>query len=117
MGEYLVSLFDQSDPAALSPQEDLCLLYLFSSSLSQSLNDAKKRRSAEEENVSITRELIKTLPLLLKKYKNTFSGNYKNLMETLSLIKHMDLQVYMDLRMHKVTFFCFKRTGIRRFTF
>ena len=103
MGEYLVSLFDESDPAALSPQEDLCLLYLYSSSLSQSLNDAKKKRTIEEERISITRELIKTLPLLLKKYKNTFTGNYNNLMTTLSLIQHMDLQVYMDLRMHKVT--------------
>jgi hypothetical protein len=107
MGEYLVSLFDESDPTALNPQEDLCLLYLFSSSISQSLNDSKKKRALEEERLSITRELIKTLPLLLKKYKNKFTGNYKHLMETLSLIEQMDLQVYMDLRMHKVLFFNF----------
>lgn len=97
-----MSAYDESDPVSLTPEEDLCLLYLFSSSIDQSLLDAKKRRAVEEEVLRITRELIKILPLLLKKYKNTFTGNYKNLMETISLIKNMDFQVYMDLRMHQV---------------
>lgn len=102
MGEYLVTLYDEQNPACLSPQEDLCLLYLFSSSISQCFNDSNRKKDQEVESLNITRELIKILPILLKKYKNSFTGNYKSLMETISLIDHMDFQVYLDLRMHSV---------------
>ena len=102
MGDYLSTSFSENDPAFLSPEEDLCLLYLFSASIELHMSDSSRKKSYQEERSTITRELIKILPLLLKKYKNSFTGNNKRLMETLALFEHMDLQVYLDLRMYSV---------------
>ena len=94
MSIYLV---EENVAPDLSCNEELCLLYLFSASVRESMLKIRKN-IADEEKLGISHELIRILPLLLQKYRGKYSGNSKHLIEILSLVDCINFQTYADLR-------------------
>lgn len=85
--------------AGLNPGENICI------SLPASLKKLDK-----DAHTDVSRELIKTLPNLIKKYSGNFlAGSGRNLLiESVLLIKIIDIHVYIELRLIKVANFdCF----------
>ncbi len=101
MGVYLIVSLEENGASYLSCNQELCLLYLFSASVRESMSNIR-----DDEKMRISQELIKILPLLLQKYRGKYSGTSKHLIEILSLVDCIDFQTYVDLRkIHVRTFY------------
>jgi hypothetical protein len=96
----------------LTDDEETCLLLVLNASLAKFLSEGsdgapteKKSLKDDDDRMEIGRLLIKYLPKLLKKYGAEYEGQgLRRLMETVKLVRHLDISVYLELRMLKVGF-------------
>lgn len=99
MGDYLADSLSEDDDDALTPEQETCLVYLFSASATVF---TEKSHRDEDSMPSLTRGLIKLLPILMRKYKNNFTEDMAKLSEIVRLVRIMDFEMYIKLRMHTV---------------
>ena len=99
MGDYLVDNLSDDDSDGLTPEQETCLIYLFSASVTVFSDKAHRD---EDSMTSLTRGLIKLIPVLMRKYKNNFTEDMAKLSEIVRLIRIMDFEMYIKLRMHTV---------------
>ncbi|KAJ3416390.1 hypothetical protein HDV05_001958 [Chytridiales sp. JEL 0842] len=99
----------------LSEEEETCLLYILNASMDKYLaenaidcagaEDIKGKKSAmelDDARLQVGRLLVKYIPKLLKKYGSEYQGHgLRRLIEVIKLIRHLDVSVYLELRMMK----------------
>lgn len=100
MGDLLSDSVTEDDDCTLNPDQETCLVYFFSASVNISAG-LTHRRQGDEIN-SVTRGLMKLLPVLMRKYKNNFTDETSKLTAVVNLIRLMDFEMYLSLRMHTV---------------
>ncbi|KAJ3225286.1 hypothetical protein HK099_007021 [Clydaea vesicula] len=88
----------------LSEDQECCLIYVLSSIILCSVNNSnEKQKTKAELKMEVSRELIVHLHKLLVKYGGEYglSWGRKMLIESIILIRYIDLNVYIDMRMTK----------------
>jgi cohesin complex subunit SA-1/2 len=104
MGDFLAeSQVDEDSPVVLSADQETCLAYLLFASLTVTADHASGRQGNPDSMTALTRGLMKLIPLLLRKYKNDYTEGASKLSTVLRLVRLMDFEMYLSLRMHTVS--------------
>jgi len=98
---------------SLTEEEEICLIWIVKSSILNSIANMKKqntsnnKKNKEEEDVTelenLNREVMKALPHLLNKYNSDFDN--RKIDSLLDIIKELNIELYIDLRIPKVNKF------------
>jgi hypothetical protein len=105
----------------LSDEEELCILAIVNASIGIYLQESSaaavnspadkkgkgKVSDMEDSHLKVGLVLIQQIPKLLRKYGSEYSGNGQlKLIEVIKIIQHLDIGVYLELRLMTVSF-CF----------